>query len=1020
MGSSDQDVHIVYSIFSGNKVIKRGSVYRNNQLMNLKLAYDEAYDNGLLLTFAWVKNGKCYTHSAKIHRPLPNKNLTLAWTTFRDRLKPGQQEEWTLTVKDCKGNPVDAQLMATLYDQSLDMLQAHSWSLVPYLDLPLPANNWVYPSRSRISNMSSNYWNSYTVKELVFSHFDPRVFPNLYYHSFRRFSRGGVLSKAMTRVADDEDGVVYEEAMVAMEAPMAYAKNEESGDRSQESVDSSQESGDRSQETGSEQVQVRENLNETAFFYPQLTTDAEGRVALKFTLPESLTTWRLMALAHTRDMYVGSIVGEAVAQKDVMIQPNVPRFLRDGDQGTISARIFNTGEKNLTGKAQLRLLNPETNAVVYEQSQNVTLKAGETTPVTFTFTPSLLTPSLLICQMTVSGKDFSDGEQHYLPLLPSQERVTVTMPITQHQPGTATVDLAALIPADAKGSKLTFEYTNQPAWLMIQALPTVGSPSDDNAISQAASFYANSLGRYILQQNPQAKTAFELWSQESGVGSQETSLTSALAKNQDLKDLLLNETPWVLDADNETEQKQRLADFFDENLMQNRLSDAVAKLNKLQRTDGSWSWWQDMPGSFYMTVAVSEMLVRLNEMAGEQTETKQMLTDAFGFMGQEIVKEVEELKKWSKEGHEVSFPSFKALQWLYLATLDGRTLPDEVVRANNYLLKLLKKEIKSQSIYEKALTAVILSKSDPKRAAEYAQSLKEWTVYREDIGRYYDTPRAGYSWFDYKIPTQTVAIEALQRLAASDQQTLDEMRRWLLQEKRTQAWDTPINSVNAVYAFLGREGVRREGVKEANTLKLDAENATIKVDGQPLDLPKATAAIGYVKTQVPATSQTLSVDKTSEDTSWGAVYAQFVQATHNIAASASGITVKRELLDAKGNLLPITSDHSPLKVGDRIKMRITITADRDYDFVQVVDKRAACLEPVRQLSGWHQGSYCTPKDYTTNYYFDCLSKGTHVIESEYYIDRAGLYETGTCTVECAYAPEFRGVAPSLTLDIKQK
>jgi hypothetical protein len=620
--------------------------------------------------------------------------------------------------------------------------------------------------------------------------------------------------------------------------------------------------------------------------------------------------------------------------------------------------------------------------------------------------------------MTVSGKDFSDGEQHYLPLLPSQERVTVTMPITQHQPGTATVDLAALIPADAKGSKLTFEYTNQPAWLMIQALPTVGTPSDDNAISQAASFYANSLGRYILQQNPQAKTAFELWSQESGVGSQVTSLTSALAKNQDLKDLLLNETPWVLDADNETEQKQRLADFFDENLMQNRLSSAVSKLLKLQRTDGSWSWWQDMPGSFYMTVAVSEMLVRLNEMAGEQPETKEMLTDAFGFMGQEIVKEVEELKKWSKEGHEVSFPSFKALQWLYLATLDGRTLPDEVIRANNYLLKLLKKEIKSQSIYEKALTAVILSKSDPKRAAEYAQSLKEWTVYREDIGRYYDTPRAGYSWYDYKIPTQTVAIEALQRLAASDQKTLDEMRRWLLQEKRTQAWDTPINSVNAVYAFLGREGVRREGVKEANTLKLDAENATIKVDGKAIELPKTTAGLGYVKTSVPATSQMLTVDKTSEGTSWGAVYAQFTQATHNIAASASGITVKRELLDAKGNLLPLTSDHSPLKVGDRIKMRITITADRDYDFVQVVDKRAACLEPVRQLSGWHQGSYCTPKDYTTNYYFDCLSKGTHTIESDYYIDRAGLYETGTCTVECAYAPEFRGVAPSLTLEIK--
>ena len=1003
VGSSDQDVHIVYSVFSGKTVIKRGAVDRSNQLLNLKLTYEESYGNGLLLTFAWVKNGKCYTHSTQIQRPLPDKRLTLAWTTFRDRLKPGQQEEWTLTVNDCDGKPVDAQLMATLYDQSLDMLQPHSWSLVPYLNLPLPSNNWLFPKRYKVSDIASHHWSSYDVKELDFSQFDHSVYPTRYYNHFRRYSRGAVLAKGMTRMADSEDGMVYEDAMVAMEPTMAYAKN--NADAVEAEVEgSATDAAQPDAKSQEEQVQVRENLNETAFFYPQLTTDAKGRVALKFTLPESLTTWRLLGLAHTRDMYVGSIIGEAVAQKDVMIQPNVPRFLRDGDMGAISARIFNTGEKNLTGKAQLRLLNPETNAVVYEQSQNVSLKAGETTAVTFTLSPLTSDLSLLICQMTVSGKGFSDGEQHYLPLLPSQERVTVTMPITQNQPGTATVDLTALVPADAKGSKLTFEYTNQPAWLMIQALPTVGTPSDDNAISQAASYYANSLGRYILKQNPQAKSAFDLWKQETG---EETSLTSALAKNQELKDLLLNETPWVLDAENETEQKQRLADFFNVNLMQNRLNDAVTKLKKLQRADGSWSWWQDMPGSFYMTVAVSEMLVRLNEMAGEQRETVQMLSNAFGFMGKEIIEEVKQMKKQEKEGHEVSFPSFKALEWLYLTTLDGRTLPGDVVSANNYLLKLLKKEIKSQSIYEKALTAVILSKSDPKRAAEYAKSLKEWTVYREDIGRYYDTPRAGYSWYDYKIPTQTVAIEALQRLDASDKQTLDEMRRWLLQEKRTQAWDTPINSVNAVYAFL-----------QGGSLTLTSDNAVAKVDGQTLDLPKATAAIGYVKAPIPAASQTLTIDKTSEGTSWGAVYAQFVQATHNIAASGSGITVKRELMTTvDGRLTPLTTHPSPLKVGDRVKMRITIKADRDYDFVQVVDKRAACLEPVRQLSGWHQGSYCTPKDYTTNYYFDCLSKGTHVIESEYYIDRAGCYETGTCTVECAYAPEFRGIAPSMTLNV---
>ena len=761
------------------------------------------------------------------------------------------------------------------------------------------------------------------------------------------------------------------------------------------------------EETQQEQVQVRENLNETAFFYPQLVTNEDGSVALKFTLPESLTTWHFMGIAHRKDMYYGSLTDEAVAQKDVMIQPNVPRFIREGDEAAISARIFNTGEKALKGKAMLRFLDPETNAVLLEQQQDVTLPAGSTTPVTFNFAPSLQTSSLLICQMTVSGNDFSDGEQHYLPVLPSSERVTVSVPITQHQPGETAIDLSTLIPADGKNGKLTLEYTNHPAWLMIQALPTVGNPVDDNAISQAASYYANAIGQFILKQNPQAAMAFKLWKQEASG----ESLTSQLEKNQELKDLILNETPWVLDAERETEQRQRLGDFFDENLMQNRLNSAIEKMQKLQLGDGSWTWWKGMPGSFYITVAVSEMLVRLNDMTGEQSSTKQMLSNAFDFMGSEIVEMVDEMKKWERKGHKNSFPSFKALQWLYLTTLDGRELPAKVQSANDYLLKLLKKDIKNQSIYEKALTAVILSKYDPKRALEYVQSLKEYTVYREEMGRYYDTPRAGYSWYDYKIPTQTVAIEALQRLTPADEQTIEEMQRWLLMEKRTQAWDTPINSVNAVYAFLGRQGNEETG-KQGNTLRLDAENATIKVDGQALELPKATAAIGYVKTTMPTDGQRLTIDKTSTGTSWGAVYAQFTQATKNIADAGSGITVKRELLNEKGEAL------TAIKVGDKIRVRITITADRDYDFVQVIDRRAACMEPVRQLSGWHSGSYCAPHDCSTNYYFDCLSKGKHVIENVYYIDRTGTYETGTCTVECAYAPEFRAITHSQTLNIK--
>ena len=627
---------------------------------------------------------------------LPDKKLKLQWTTFRDRLKPGQQEEWTLTVLDPQGKPVDAQLMATLYDQSLDQLQAHHWSLSPYYNLPMPHSHWTFPSRYEFSNGASFNWKRVNEGQLLFSVFDHSVYPTPYYGRYH-LTRGTMMGSRMKM--NKAAGMVMDEAMpmMAMAEVEEKAVQQESADETNEAVDEAP------QEEGT--VQVRENLNETAFFYPQLTTAADGSVALKFTLPESLTTWRLLGLAHTKDLCYGTIEGLSVAQKDVMIQPNVPRFLREGDAATIAARIFNTSEKDLTGTAVLRLLDPETNAVVVELKQSVALKAGGTTPVAFDLDPaSLLTAqtSLLICQMTVSGTGFSDGEQHYLPILPATEHVTLTVPVTQHHPGVTTVDLSQLVPADATQPKLTVEYTNQPAWLMTQALSVVGTPDNDNAISLAAAYYANSLGRHILKQNPQAERAFQLWKQETDA----TSLTSALEKNQELKDLLLNETPWVLEADNESEQKQRMGDFFDENLMQNRLQQSLDKLRKLQRNNGAWSWWPEMPGSFYMTVSISEMLVRLKAMTGENKETAQMLSSAFKFMGKEIIDEVNEMKKWAKKGHKPTFPSFKALQWLYLATLDGRELPADVQAANAYLMPLLKKEIKNQSLYEKALTAI--------------------------------------------------------------------------------------------------------------------------------------------------------------------------------------------------------------------------------------------------------------------------------------------------------------------------
>ena len=538
---------------------------------------------------------------------------------------------------------------------------------------------------------------------------------------------------------------------------------------------------------------------------------------------------------------------------------------------------------------------------------------------------------------------------------------------------------------------------------MIQALPAVGHPHDDCALCQVASLYANSIGKYIVDQNPQAKTVFEQWKSEEG---NETSLNSQLEKNQELKDMVLSETPWVADADRETEQRQRLSDFFDENLMQHRLQQATEKLQGLQRGDGSWSWWPQMPGSLFMTVNITETLVRLNTLTSHHSpNTSSMLDRSFKFLGNEMVELVDELKKEERKGIKVVFPSFNALQWLYICTLDsqrGSKLPTKVQAANEYLLRLLKKERRNQTIYEKAMTAIILNSS------QYVKSLKEYTVYKEEMGRYYDTPRASYSWRDYRIPTQVAAIEALQRLSPQDQQTIDEMRRWLLQEKRTQAWDTPVNSVDAVYAFM---------IGHSEELKPQAQTELL-LDDKQLDLPQSTAGIGYVKTtQDYAGEKTFAAKKTSEGTSWGCVYAQFMQPMSDIENNGSGITVKRELLTG-GDLSPLTTHSSPLTVGQRITVRITIDCERDLDFVQVMDKRAACMEPVSQLSGYRNGYYCAPIDNCTNYFFHGLSKGRHVVETEYYIDRPGTYETGTCTVQCAYAPEYRANTKSLTIQVK--
>lgn len=996
-GSSDANQYIVYTAIAGNQILANGRLNQSNALTTKALKYKEIYGDGLLITCAWVKNGILYKHKARIQKPLPDKRLTARWTTFRDRLTPGQRETWTLRVTRPDGKASQAQLMATLYDKSLDLLRQHKWSLSPTLYRALPSAAWSGTTLGDISLYGELGYKALRERSLDFSHFASDMFPNSYVSRDEVFiGRPRLLGAAAPMMAKSSKSMVFDTVEASAESRSANTMLMATADIGGE---------DDSSASTSSSDQLRENLNETAFFTPALLTDAGGNVNLSFTLPESITTWHFMGVAHDKDFNYCLVDTEAVAKKTVMIQPNVPRFVRAEDKCTIAARVFNTSDSRVSGTARLQLLNAENETVVFEQSRPYAIEANGTTAVNFDLDMARISQSLsgnpmLICRVTATGQGYEDGEQHYLPLMPDREMVTNTQSFTLNGPGVKTIDLKKLFAVDDKTDKLTVEYTDNPAWLMIQALPSVSDARDDNAISLAAAYYATSLSAAMLKQMPEIKSTILQWKKETGT---ETSLMSSLEKNQELKSMALDETPWVMDADHESDQKQQLINYFDASTLTFRLGNCLSKLRKLQNADGSFSWWPGMMGNLYMTTSVTKMLVRLNVLLGQpQSETAQLIDRGMTYLAKKKAEEVQELKRLAKKGVRNLLPSDAALDYLYLCAISNRDIDTKDKADISYLVGLLEKQPTALTIYGKANSAIILSKfGSAQKAAESLESIRQYTVYKEEMGRYFDTPKAQYSWCDYRIPSQVAAIEAIKTLLPSDTLTVEEMQRWLLQSKRTQSWDTPINSVNAIYAFLSGQ---MEKLKTTAEQKPD-----ITIDQEPLTLPTATAGLGYVKaSRTGAGMSSLTVKKASQGTSWGAAYAQFMQKTTEVSSASSGLKVRREVLDG---------GHA-LSVGDRVKVRITIEADRDYDFVQVNDRRAACLEPVGQLSGYRQGYYCTPRDNTTNYYFDRLAKGKHVIETEYYIDRKGSYSTGTCSAQCAYSPDFSGRDAARQLEVK--
>ena len=994
IGSSEKNVYLLYDVFAGNKRLESKRIELSDSVVSFRFPYKKEYGDGILVSMAFVKDGRLYSHNARIMKPAPEKKLQLKWTTFRDKLRPGQQEEWKLTVLYPDGRPAEAEMLATMYDASLDKIySAHKLDFGVDFHYVVPLTYW----------NTSYMRNAYLYVDFPLKRFRavPLEYSELIIPSTGRMEamvvgyggspRATLAGALKIRGRSAANAVMNQEAVTDM---VLQEEMVETSAQEKAEMGSSEELA----ETGD--IQIRENFAETVFFYPQLRTNETGEVSISFVLPESLTRWKFMGLAHTQNVDYGKIEATATASKEFMLQPNMPRFVRVGDKANIAASLMNLSDKGVKGTVRMELFNPETEKVFYSQKQKFDMKGGETGHVNFAFEVSDKY-AVMACRMVADGDTFSDGEQRYIPVLTDKQWVTETVPLNVNGEGVHTFSLENLFNKHSKTAseqRLTVEFTAHPAWYAVQALPVVANPQNEDALSWATAYYAHSLAACIVKENPRIKQVFDSWKAQGGT---KETFMSNLQKNQELKNILLAETPWLTEATNEAEQKQRIATLFDLNTMNSGLAVSVEKLRELQNGDGAWSWYKGMQGSRYVTTQVMEMLVRLNALTPQDADSRMqpMIQKGFEYLGKQAAEEYKSMKEAEKKGAVGIRPSEQVLRYLYICALDGKAPVDEKV--NRYFIDKLSGEGKELTIYGKALGAIILQQAGKVAEAKlFMQSLMEYSVVTDEMGRYFDTPKARYSWFSYKIPTEVAAMEAIQRIT-KDTKAIDEMKRWLLKQKQTQTWETPIATADAVYVLMA-----------TGTSDLLANTGGVEITlGKEVIRTPADDAIGYIKKTMSGDVMNIKkirVDKEGAGMGWGAVYAQYLESMDQISGQGNGLSVSRQLYKGDEAL----NESAPLKVGDKITVRLTVKADRDMDFVQIKDDRAACMEPLQAVSGfrWSNGLgyYQATKDASTQFFIDQMRKGTYVIEYQVYVNRTGEYQAGIATVQSAYAPEFGG------------
>lgn len=1021
---SCENAYTYLYIHTSDSVIRCDLQEWQPNLHHLHLDYQPWMGDGVEIVALYVKDNDVDTHfhRAAITLRKPEKQLKMKWQTFRDHLVPGQQETWTLQVTHPDGTPAKAEVLATMFDASLDALTSapHRW----HMDVDFQR---ITPRLSFQKSNATGYFSLEIAFATKYLDSYSRSWNALrYYDYYRSLCENSSRSFGIMRCRKLGSYALMEASEVADSAePSALLEGRVAGLGVEENKNSLSEvdaTGGSAEEKTAE-PQLRENFAETAFFYPDLLTDKDGNVQIRFTLPESLTEWKVLTLAHTKDIDYGTLEGTTVARKDFMVQPQMPRFVREGDNVSIASRLINTTDHALNGEVKFRLTDAASGKEVSLQTEKFSLQGNETKTVTFTYNLPEESAGLLVCEVIGQSDVQSDGERNYLPVLSSRKMIYETVPFYLDQKGEKQVDLSSLFnrhSATATHRQLTIDYTDNPSWTAVMALHALVNPqtNNSNAMAWSAALYANCVAQSIAQRLPRLQALLESWKQETGA---DKTLNSELQKNQELKEVLLQETPWVLDANQETEERNRLTELFDKNLLDQRIRQAQEKLDELQYADGGWGWMKGMKPNYYTTLAVSEHLAKLvnyiaqhplpADAAVTAESLQTMLKNGISFLDEE---EWERYKKYYREDNK-TLPTESTCRYLYLKTLAQHADKTEHIQTltEDYLGRVAG-NVGALTMYGQANMAVVMLHHDRKKTAlQFVRSLLEYLVEKPGMGRYFDTRHALYSWMDYRIPTHIATMRALQATAADfsdSHQTLCDMQLWLLRQKQAQKWDNEMNTLEVCDLLL---------TLSPDTTFHEAQAPVLLLDGKKLQAPTPTAGVGYVKASVPekwVDAKTLTVRKSSEGVSWGCAYGQSLEKLDQLESTEEGkeLHIERTLyrrtttVEGKTEWQLLSTDS--LHVGDRIRVRLRVQADRDMDFLQIRCQHAACMEPVNQLSGYQdlggRGGYLAHHDAESDLFFDWFMKGSATVDLEFYVTRTGHYNQGIATLQSAYAPAF--------------